>query len=530
MDVVRVSYPDLIGVDRGRDVLRRRARARGRGTAWPSAAPSTTPRPQGDVVPVPGGLDAGLPDINVVPDLSTLTPLPVGAGRGLVPRRRADSTTARPRRESPRDVARRVVEPAGRAGPAPRGRPRARVLRAASRTAARRRGAATPTSPATSTSSGARATRDGLLLTMLRHLRDAGLRRDRRQPRVLRRPVRDQPRPLRARRRRRPGVPAQVRRPGDRPPRTTCWRPSWPSRSTTRAAAASTCTSRWSTSDGAATSFGDPAGAHGLSAHGRAAVAGVLAHAPALAALLNPTINSYKRFGPDTLAPVADRLGPGQPQRHGPDPAGARRRRPDGAPARRRHRQPLPGDRGASARPCTSASATSSSRRRRSRATATTPPRRRCCRSGWPDALDALEADTELARRARRALRRRRSWPTSATRSSGSSATSPTGSSASTPTTSDPPHPEDRTWTSPRGTARRPRHLRRRPALGAVRPAARRGAGGVDAGGGAARRLLVRDPARGHRRRQPRLADVQLRPRGVAGGARRRPADRTGRR
>jgi glutamine synthetase len=46
-----------------------------------------------------------------------------------------------------------------------------------------------------------------------------------------------------------------------------------------------------------------PAGADGLSGRGRAAVAGVLAHAPALAALLNPTINSYKRFGPDTLAP-----------------------------------------------------------------------------------------------------------------------------------------------------------------------------------------------------------------------------------
>jgi glutamine synthetase len=40
-----------------------------------------------------------------------------------------------------------------------------------------------------------------------------------------------------------------------------------------------------------------------LSDTGRAAIAGVLAHAPALAAILNPTINSYKRFGPDTLAP-----------------------------------------------------------------------------------------------------------------------------------------------------------------------------------------------------------------------------------
>ncbi|MEU1167045.1 hypothetical protein ABZ372_44780, partial [Streptomyces sp. NPDC005921] len=43
--------------------------------------------------------------------------------------------------------------------------------------------------------------------------------------------------------------------------------------------------------------------APGLSATARHAIAGVLAHAPALAALLNPTVNSYKRFGPDTLTP-----------------------------------------------------------------------------------------------------------------------------------------------------------------------------------------------------------------------------------
>ena len=49
--------------------------------------------------------------------------------------------------------------------------------------------------------------------------------------------------------------------------------------------------------------FDDAAGEDGLSDMGRSAIAGVLAHAPALAALHNPTINSYKRFGPDTLAP-----------------------------------------------------------------------------------------------------------------------------------------------------------------------------------------------------------------------------------
>ena len=49
--------------------------------------------------------------------------------------------------------------------------------------------------------------------------------------------------------------------------------------------------------------FGDPRGQDGLSAPGRHAIGGVLQHARALSALLNPTINSYKRFGPGTLAP-----------------------------------------------------------------------------------------------------------------------------------------------------------------------------------------------------------------------------------
>lgn len=49
--------------------------------------------------------------------------------------------------------------------------------------------------------------------------------------------------------------------------------------------------------------FADPAAPYGLSATAMHAIGGVHAHASALAALLNPTINSYKRFGPDTLAP-----------------------------------------------------------------------------------------------------------------------------------------------------------------------------------------------------------------------------------
>jgi glutamine synthetase len=49
--------------------------------------------------------------------------------------------------------------------------------------------------------------------------------------------------------------------------------------------------------------FDDPGSKDGLSTIAKSAIAGVLAHAPALAAVCNPTINSYKRFGPDTLAP-----------------------------------------------------------------------------------------------------------------------------------------------------------------------------------------------------------------------------------
>ena len=75
VDLIRVSYPDMIGVDRGRDVLLDELPAAlEHGLAFCRAVYHTSP--MGDVVPVQGGLDAGLPDITVHPDLSTLTPLP----------------------------------------------------------------------------------------------------------------------------------------------------------------------------------------------------------------------------------------------------------------------------------------------------------------------------------------------------------------------------------------------------------------------------------------------------------------------
>ena len=50
--------------------------------------------------------------------------------------------------------------------------------------------------------------------------------------------------------------------------------------------------------------FGDPEGPDGLAPSLRQFTAGVLAHAPALMAFLNPTINAYRRITPDSLAPT----------------------------------------------------------------------------------------------------------------------------------------------------------------------------------------------------------------------------------
>ncbi len=50
--------------------------------------------------------------------------------------------------------------------------------------------------------------------------------------------------------------------------------------------------------------FDDPQGEHGVSAEMAAFTAGVLEHASALMAFLNPTINAYRRIQPDSLAPT----------------------------------------------------------------------------------------------------------------------------------------------------------------------------------------------------------------------------------
>ncbi len=50
--------------------------------------------------------------------------------------------------------------------------------------------------------------------------------------------------------------------------------------------------------------FADDGDANGVSEEFRHFMAGVLAHAPALTAFLNPTVNAYRRLVPDSLAPT----------------------------------------------------------------------------------------------------------------------------------------------------------------------------------------------------------------------------------
>ena len=53
-----------------------------------------------------------------------------------------------------------------------------------------------------------------------------------------------------------------------------------------------------------ANAFADPGAPDGLSATARHFAAGVLAHLPALTAILNPTVNAYRRFIVESLAPT----------------------------------------------------------------------------------------------------------------------------------------------------------------------------------------------------------------------------------
>jgi glutamine synthetase len=293
VDVVRVSYPDLIGVDRGRDVL---PSAMEHGLAFCRAVYHTSP--MGDVVPAPGGLEAGLPDIHVFPDLSSLTALPWEPnaawciGEAFTP----DGV---PAPEAPRTVARRVAERIAGLGYELACGPELEFYLCQQAPDGQWKRYADD--PGNVYVVGRKGDPQGLLLYMLRQLRDAGLQ-------VTAANHEFSPGQFEINL----GHSSLV----DAADRSFRLKSAVQEIARQRDLLATFMAKPFNDEGGSGFHVhvsvndetgrnvcGDPAGPDGLSAVGRYAIGGVLAHARALSALLNPTVNSYKRFGPDTLAP-----------------------------------------------------------------------------------------------------------------------------------------------------------------------------------------------------------------------------------
>ena len=300
IDVVRVTYPDLIGTDRARDVLvDHLPSACEHGLAFCRAVYHTTP--QGDVVPVAGGLDAGLPDITVRPDLDTLVPLPWEPGVAACLGEVTDPATGSPAAESPRDLLRAVLARCQEHGLRPVVGPELEyfLLEPAPGTPTGWR--RSPETTGAVYTAGLRADPANHLLRTLRQLRDLGLGV------VTGNHEFD-------------GGQYEINLTHsdalDAADRAFRFKAAVKELARAEGKLATFMAKPFTDAGGSGfhlhlsgqdaegrNVFDDPAAPHGLSATARHALAGILAHAPALTALANPTINSYKRFGPDTLAP-----------------------------------------------------------------------------------------------------------------------------------------------------------------------------------------------------------------------------------
>jgi glutamine synthetase len=299
IDVIRVSYSDLIGVDRGRDVLiDELPTAMGHGIAFCRAVFHTSP--QGDVVPIQGGLASGLPDIKVVPDLATLTDLPwePGAAWCLGDALAHDGD---PAAESPREVARGVASRLSELGLSAVVGPELEFYVCEPDDTCDMGWKRYADQPGNVYVVGRKGDPNGLLLTMLRQMRDAELR-------------------VTAANHEFSGGQFEINLNHselvDAADRAFRMKSAVQEIARHEGMLATFMAKPFNEEGGSGfhlhvslvdeagrNVFGDDATPDGLSAIGKAAIAGVLTHAPALAGVLNPTINSYKRFGPDTLAP-----------------------------------------------------------------------------------------------------------------------------------------------------------------------------------------------------------------------------------
>ncbi|MCM1977317.1 glutamine synthetase family protein [Streptomyces sp. G1] len=300
IDVVRVTYPDLIGTERARDVLLDHLpSACDHGLAFCRAVYHTTP--QGDVVPVTGGLDAGLPDICVRPDLDTLTALPWEPGVATCLGDVTDPATGRPAPESPRDLLRAVLDRCAEHGLNPVVGPELEYFLCDADPGAPTGWRKYSDTQGVVYTAGLRADDDNHLLRTLRqlHAMNIGVSSGNHEFDGSQFEINlthcDAMTAADRAFRFKSAVKELARKEGRLA--------TFMAKPFNGAGGSGFHLHLSCTDDRGANAFDDPSAPYGLSTAGRHAVAGILAHAPALAALANPTVNSYKRFGPDTLAP-----------------------------------------------------------------------------------------------------------------------------------------------------------------------------------------------------------------------------------
>src|SRR5262245_32822502 len=252
----------------------------------------------GDVVPVQGGLEAGLPDIHVRPDLATLTRLPWEPNAAWC---LGDATTpdGQPAPESPRSVVRRVADQIASLGYSLICGPELEFFICERDADGSWRRYANDLGNVYVV--GRKGDPRGLLLQMLRQLRDAGLQVTAANHEFS------------------PGqFEINLAHSGmtDAADRSFRLKTAVQEIARQQDLLATFMAKPFNdeggsgfhlhaslTDDTGANIFGDLGAPDGISMTGRYAIGGVLRHARAMSALLNPTINSFKRFGPDTLAP-----------------------------------------------------------------------------------------------------------------------------------------------------------------------------------------------------------------------------------
>ncbi|MEO7059974.1 MAG: glutamine synthetase family protein [Lapillicoccus sp.] len=299
IDVVRLGYSDIIGTDRGRDLLVNRfGRTVSSGVAFCRSVYGTTPG--GDVVDIDGGLNAGLPDIVAFPVLETLREIPWEPG---VAHCIADvfNPDGSPSEESPRQVLKRVVKQFAELGMRPICGPELEFYILEENDEAPNGWARYGEAAGNVYVSGLRGDPENVLLSSLRKLGDYGIEVvaanhefssgqfeiNLWHSEAL--DAADRAHRFKA------AIKEIARHLGKLA--TFMAKPF----NDEGGSGFHIHFSMWS--DDERPLFDDPTSEDGLSDVAHWAIGGILKHAPALAAIANPTINSYKRFGPDTLAP-----------------------------------------------------------------------------------------------------------------------------------------------------------------------------------------------------------------------------------